>query len=216
MAKALKFAFLSGVAGAGYAVYSSRTTPTTDANGTGEQTREDLAVTAAKVGAGAAGAGLVVGFVLDRRGSKRRKRKALKALNKAKAKSGKKLGQAQKAVKASKKDLKKAAKKVGKAGGFAEAAKLAKPALDSAIEAMGHAAEAARPHVEHAAVVTKDAAIHYAEVARPKVEAAAKVARDKASDAATAAKPSVDRLADKGKEILVAAESKRPILVKVA
>jgi predicted regulator of Ras-like GTPase activity (Roadblock/LC7/MglB family) len=74
----------------------------------------------------------------------------------------------------------------------------------------------ARPHVEHAAVATKDAAIHAAEVARPKVEAAAKVAFEKASDAATAAKPSVDRLADKGKDILVAAESKRPILVKVA
>jgi hypothetical protein len=66
-------------------------------------------------------------------------------------------------------------------------ARRAKPVVDSALELVMDAAEAARPHVERAATVARERATDAAEAARPHVEHAAAVARERASDAAEAA-----------------------------
>lgn len=76
-----------------------------------------------------------------------------------------------------------------KAGDFALAARVARPLVESAVEAarpkVEHAIEVARPHLEHAAEATMEAAKDAAQYARPKVEQALESALD-------AARPKMD------------------------
>src|SRR3954452_19246744 len=105
---------------------------------------------AGKTAAGAAGAGLVLGFVLDRR-SRRKLAKKRATTSKALA-----------------------------AGTLFEAARAARPAIENALEvtpqAATPAADAARPRVEPPAEVPRNAAVKAAEAARPRIERAAEVA----------------------------------------
>ena len=165
MGKALKYAVLFGVAGAGYSAVQA----------TRRDEDSDLVVTnAMKTGGQAALAGLAVGLVAGRRSKRKAKKQALKA--------------------------------AAKGGAFLEAARFARPVVETALEAMAsaadaarpkleHAADVARPKVEHAAKVAKDKAEHAADVARPKVEHAAKLAKTKAFDVADAAGTKVEHLA---------------------
>ena len=159
MGKALKFAMLGGLAGAGVAGYRALKQ---------DETIEVVARRAATIGGEVAAAGMAVGFMMDRRG----RRKARTAAAAIAAKRGKFAAAAIAA-----KPL------VGAAVEHAmHAAEVAKPKVE-------HAAEVARPKVEKAAKATRDKAVEMAEVAKPKVEAAAKVAKanvvelsDKVSD----------------------------------
>ena len=154
MAKALKFAILGGLAGAGYAGYQALQQ---------DETIEDVAKRAATVGGEFAAAGLVVGFVLDRR--KRRKARAAAAL--ALAKKGKFGAAAQAAKPAVERAMEYAA----------HAAEAAKPKVEHAAEVTMEraqtAAAIATPIVvqaaKSAAKQTREAATHAAEAAKPKV-----------------------------------------------
>lgn len=170
MGKALKLAVLGGMAGAGVAGYRALKQ---------DETIEVVAKRAAVMGGEVAAAGLVTGFVLDRR----TRRKARSAAAVAAARRSKPLA-------------------------FALAAK---PAFDAAMELATHAAEMAKPKVEHAAE-------RAAERAKPVVKHAAEVAKEKAETVAERARPHVVDLTDKvGEKISSLRENgdhrMRPIVV---
>lgn len=160
MGKAFKFAILGGLAGAGYAGYQALQQ---------DETIEDVARRAATVGGEFAAAGLVVGFVLDRRSRRKAKRKAALAL----AKKGK-LGAAAMAAKPA---MEKAIEYA------AHAAEVAKPKVE-------HAAEVTFERAQTAAAIATPIVVQAA-------KSAAKQTKEAASHAADAAKPKVIDLRDK-------------------
>jgi hypothetical protein len=177
MGKAIKFALLGGIAGAGYAGYQALQQ---------DETIEAVAKRAATVGGEVAAAGLAVGFLLDRR--TRRKTRAAAAL--AVSRRSKLAG----AALAAKPAIEKALEYAG------QAAEAARPRVEQAAEYTKEravqAAAAAKPVVLQAAEATKDAAVHAADAAKPKLQQAADAARPKLQQAADAARPKVIDLRD--------------------
>ncbi|HEX9969410.1 MAG TPA: hypothetical protein VGB03_04660 [Acidimicrobiales bacterium] len=137
MGKAVKFAVLGGLAGAGVAGYRALKQ---------DETIEVVARRAATIGGEVAAAGLAVGMVLDRR--TRRKARAAAAI--AMAKRGKFAAAAIAAKPVVEHAMERAM----------HAAEVAKPKVE-------HAAELAKPKVEKAAKAAKAKATEAAEVAKP-------------------------------------------------
>ena len=84
-----------------------------------------------------------------------------------------------------------------KAGSIVEAARIARPAVEAALETAraraSEAAEAARPRIEHAAEVARERASEAADAARPRVEKAVKQTRKQAKKAAKDARPRYEK-----------------------
>jgi hypothetical protein len=139
MGKAVKFAVLGGLAGAGVAGYRALKQ---------DETIEVVARRAATIGGEVAAAGLAVGMVMDRRA--RRKARAASALVLAKR------GKFAAAAIAAKPVVEHAMERA------MHAAEAAKPKVE-------HAAEVAKPKVEKAAKVAMAKATEAAEVAKPHV-----------------------------------------------
>ena len=141
MRKLVKVAFVAGAAGAtAGAVQAFRK----------DESTEVIAQKAMKGAGEAAAVGALVGFVLDRRDKKRRKKLAA-----SKARFGGALA----------------------TGGIVEAARAARPALEHALDLAADFAEATRPKVEHAYEVARPKVEHAAKAAREKAYEAAESAR---------------------------------------
>ena len=115
-----------------------------------------------------------------------------------------------------------------KAGSIVEAARIARPAVEHALEIARdrakEAAETAKPHLEHAADYARDKAKDAADAARPRLEETRKQAKKRAKrarkeagkraeKAATQARKRAEQVAETAKERI---EERQPILVKVA
>ena len=186
MGKALKFAFLGGLAGAGVAGYRALKQ---------DETVEVVARRAATVGGEVAAAGMAVGFLMDRR--TRRKARAATAM--ALAKRGKFAAAAIAAKPVVEHAMERAI----------HAAEAAKPHVE-------HAAEVAKPQMKKAAKATRAKAHEVAEVAKPKVEVATKAAKAKAETVADQARPHVVDFGDKMTEKLSSLrEDAKPVLVTI-
>ncbi|MDQ1437421.1 MAG: hypothetical protein QOK43_1050 [Acidimicrobiaceae bacterium] len=194
MGKALKFAFLGGLAGAGYAGYQALQQ---------DETIEEVARKAATVGGEAAAAGLAVGFMLDRR--TRRKVRAAAAL--AASRRSKLAG----AALAAKPVMEKALEYAG------QAADAARPRVEHAAEVTKeratHAAAVAKPVVskaaKQAAEATRDYAVHAAEAARPTIEKAADAARPRVIDLR-------DKVVEKASAMTADVDGPRKLVLSIA